>query len=1259
MPPGLPLRHLSVRVPWHDAGWNGTICADPANNASCLRLPNIHDQRENAVEIAFRGRRLDELQSAQLPPCIAERGSFMASFPITRHVRHPYQATSEAHRHYRLTPVEIPPFSAEAVPFRWMRREDAASLADDFDIVYRDEAEEDARRRMGFPSAWVQDHENQSNLLDAFFSAVEPERSLAFFYAKEVPHTERRGRVLVGVGQVTGCGHGIEYEYEPHAERPTRSMIWERIVSHSIRPTGHRGGFLLPYHAALERAAEDPDFNPEDVVVFAPDEAFEQYSYASEHLTHDQAIASLLAMVEGLERAGAALGSSFEEQIRWAQARLGELWKLRGPFPGLGSALAALGVDHPDLLAYRITEGLPAAQDPWPAVQGALDNPASLGPEWVGRIGSTIARKLADLPAERRALLHLIARLDVSSEQAERFFVREARSKAGIDIDDAGLLRNPYRLYEADRASVSPISVSSVDRGLFPSSTNPSLALPEPSAMSEPQDPRRVGALAVAVLEEAAARGHTVVPQDDLVRAVREMAVTPPCPIDGDLLSVIGDDLEPVVQRAQLDNGAPGFQLDRLRMARDHIRGEVLKRSRATKRHTVEADWSGLLDEQLAGLQQDGAIPADEMAGRAREEKVAALNELAAARFSVLVGPAGTGKTTLLAVLCSHLADRGAGVTLLAPTGKARVQLERGLRDIPGVQAQTIAQFLVRQRRFDPQTGRYGRSSEPPRLTGGTLVIDEASMVTEEQLDAVLGNISQLERIILVGDPRQLPPIGPGRPFVDIVEHLKTGADGKWPRVGRSYAELTIQMRQRSGTSHQRYRHDLALGQWFGGGSSSPLVEEAWGELLSGCDSDTVRFEQWDSPTEVFDLIRRLLAQEIAAIKNADDQVGFGESLGGVVKGDYVHFYSRYREREGAGQACENWQILSPIHATGAGVAEINRSIHRHFRADLITFAQEVPRFGRIVPKPMGPEGIVYGDKVMNNLNHRHNDVWPDESLHGNERVSAPRFVANGEIGMVVGQFRKRGQKLKPRKLQVEFSTQPGFKYAFGGKWLPRDGESILELAYAITVHKSQGSEFGTTFVIIPSPCTLLSRELLYTALTRQTKQVVVLHQGPLEELLAYGSDSHSETARRLTNLFRDPRPQDVGEGRFLEAHLIHRTTNGTLVRSKSEVIVANELSAAGIEFAYEKRFRGHDGTFRYPDFTIEDAATGETFIWEHLGMLSDPRYAQEWERKKRWYADSGVTDAGGDVATLIVSEDDENGGIDSAAVQAKVQEIA
>lgn len=1252
----LPFRHLSIRVPWHDAGWNGTVCGEPGNNASCLRLVNIHERRDDAVEVQLRGRRMDELQRHQQPPCVAERAAFMADFPISRMVEHPYFETSPAHKHYLPTRVDIPPFSAEAVPFRWMRRGDARDIAEEFDIVFHDEAEDAARDVMKFDSAWVQNIDNQSRMLDAFFSAIEPDHSLAFFYSKEVPHTERRGRVLIGVGRVTRCGQGIEYDYEPSADRPSRSMIWERVVHHSIRRNSTSDGFLLPYHAALERAAEDPGFDPEDVVVFAPDEAFEQFSYASEHVSHDQAIASLLAIIEGLRRAETSLGVSYAKEISWSQERLGELWKQRGAFPGLGAALTAFGIDHGHLLAYRIADGLGESEDPWPVVQAALSDPASIGPEWQGRIGATTAKKLARLPSERQALLHLLARFDLTQEQATRFYVREERQKAGISVDDADLVANPYLLYEADRTNDTPISATVIDRGLYPpAGAALGLPMPRPSAMTEPQDWRRVRALLVSVLEEAADLGHTLLPQDQVVMQVREMPVEPPCPIDGDDLEVIADELGPAICPASLLDGTPAFQLDRFSKARIRISDEIRKRHGAAKRHVINADWEGLLGTLL-----ESETMSDDAEDSARTEKIAALAELAAARFAVLVGPAGTGKTTLLAALCTHLASLGSGVTLLAPTGKARVQLERGLRDISGVHARTIAQFLVPSGRYDPMTGRYQRSGEPAAVSKGTVIVDEASMITEEQLDAVLDNISGVERLILVGDPRQLPPIGAGRPFVDIVEFLKGGAEGRWPKVGPSYAELTIQMRQRSDADSQTYRHDLALGQWFGGEAPSALAEEAWGQVLSGVHNKHLRFEQWDSPTEVFERLQRLLAEEVDEINDIDDQTGFGESLGGVHSNGYVYFNSSYEDRQGAGAACEKWQVLSPIHATGAGVAELNRSIHRHFRADLIESARRQNPYNRNVPKPTGPEGIVYGDKVMNIRNHQHRDVWPEEFAEGSRFSGPDRFVANGEIGMVVGQLRRRGQRFKVRKLEIEFSTQLGLKYGFDGRFISRDGrDPDLELAYSITIHKSQGSEFGTTFVIVPNPCPLLSRELLYTALTRHTQRVIVLHQGPLSDLLAFSSVGHSETARRFTNLFRDPQPQYVGEGRILEANLIHRTSNGTLVRSKSEVIVADALTAAGISFDYEKQFRGHDNTVRLPDFTIENAATGDTYIWEHLGMLIDERYARAWDKKRHWYANSGVEEGGGEVATLIITQDDERGGIDSTEVQAKVREIA
>ena len=249
------------------------------------------------------------------------------------------------------------------------------------------------------------------------------------------------------------------------------------------------------------------------------------------------------------------------------------------------------------------------------------------------------------------------------------------------------------------------------------------------------------------------------------------------------------------------------------------------------------------------------------------------------------------------------------------------------------------------------------------------------------------------------------------------------------------------------------------------------------------------------------------------------------------------------------------------------------------------------------------------------------------------------------------------GKKL-PWKIDVEFSSQLGFKFGFGGGDFGDEGEAPLELAYALTIHKAQGSEFGMTFIVIPNPCRLLSRELLYTALTRQREQVVLFHQGDLRALLKLSLAEHSETARRLTNLFSDPKPVEH-IGAFLEEGLIHRTTRGELVRSKSEVIIANLLHALGITYAYEQPFTGQDGSVRYPDFTIEDAETGRRVFLEHLGLLSEPAYRRRWLAKLDWYRSQGVLpeDEGEGEAGILVTTTEEKG-IDSAGIEQKLRAL-
>ena len=161
----------------------------------------------------------------------------------------------------------------------------------------------------------------------------------------------------------------------------------------------------------------------------------------------------------------------------------------------------------------------------------------------------------------------------------------------------------------------------------------------------------------------------------------------------------------------------------------------------------------------------------------------------------------------------------------------------------------------------------------------------------------------------------------------------------------------------------------------------------------------------------------------------------------------------------------------------------------------------------------MGRHGILYGDKVMNVRNSPRDDMWPEGSGQG--------YVANGEVGIVVGQYKGKSWKPKklPWKLEVEFSSQKGAKYGYG-KWeFTEEGDQPLALAYALTIQKSQGSEFETALLVVPNPCRLLSPELLYTALTRQRQRIVLLHQGPLLDLKNYSRGHLSETARRNARL--------------------------------------------------------------------------------------------------------------------------------------------
>lgn len=1223
-----PLRHISIRVPWHDAGWTGIVCRAPQLNGACAKLRRIADRKKDEQEIPIAGRCLDELPKEQWPSCVDERGTFMASFEMDVIKKHALaERNPKQYGHFKPTPQRYPAYSAGIVPFQWMMRANMSYYRDLYDL----DVDEDREPELGYKSDWVHEAQNQTSLMDAFAAHLRKEKSLCLFYAKHVPFVEGTARILIGAGYVKAIGRLIEYRRE--GEGP-RGMVWERPIQHSIRPKG-KDGFLMPYYDLLERAAQDSSLDIERYTAHAPDDHWDEFSYASELVTHDGAIAALLSLDTSLSRIENELGIITGWQRQWVHDELVRLWKVRGPFPGLGAVLTAFGLSRGVFVAHAIQQKAGENTDPWPLVNQAFCEPSSVLPKELQRDLKELSPTWKGLPEERRAFLRLAGRFELTVEQAKKLYDERSRKKVGWSGTDKEILQNPYRIYELGRHDPDGVRLLMVDRGVFPEDTvRLQHPLEEPTRLDSAVDLRRICAFTIAALEEAALNGHTLLSQDMAVETIRGYPVRPECPVTGDMLTARVKDMQPEIVPVTMEDGM-GLQLVRYQQIGEEVRRQILGRI-GGKRHVIQCDWSALLEQKFGPT-------TDEEEMRARAEKAAALAELAEARFSVLAGPAGAGKTTVLGILCAQPEIRDGHILLLAPTGKARVRMQQLIGT--GTEAFTIAQFLNQYDRYDGRAGRYIVSGRPKKANNyGTVIVDESSMLTEDMLGALFDALQGVKRFIFVGDPSQLPPIGAGRPFVDMIAKVRPADyESRFPRVAPSYAELTVERRQVGAD-----RPDLRLARWFS--LTPPSAGEDDVFFAEADEHSTIRFVEWQKPEDFQAKLLDVLVQELG-LAGSEDVRGFNKALGATVTEKYDYFNATRPDRPGAVQAVEGWQILSPLRGMPFGVSDINRQIHERFRVAFLALASQQ---WRSIPKPFGAERVVYGDKVINLTNHRRDGrrVYPQEGALG--------YLANGEIGIAVGQWKTRGN---PKILKIEFSSQPGFTYDFYGGDFSEEGNPALELAYALTVHKAQGSQFRLVILVLPEGHPIMSRELVYTALTRHQDRVIIMHQGPRTQLKGFTAPHCSETARRMTNLLQDCRMLEFPQLRgsvFLQEGLIHRTRTGLAVRSRAEIIIANALDDAKVEFEYEKPLV-LGGSTRYPDFTIEDEISGQTYYWEHLGLLHRADYRRSWEKKLQWYRQHGIKpreEGGGQNGMLIMTKEQSDGGFDAQAIAKLIEEI-
>ena len=1219
-----PLKHVSIRVPWHDAGWNGTVCNAPLLNSACTKLKRIADGKNDQAEMLIAGKRLADLPGADWPCCIDESAGFMAPFEFSRTKTHLF-SDRDHYKHLRPTSQRFPAFSAGVIPYRWLMRERIDHLRQQYDL------DVDMSREPGlnYPTTWWHEGRNQEALLNGFANHLLPNDSLCLFYAKHLPFVEGTVRALIGVGRIANVGDLAEYQ---RGGDGMRAMIWERPIQHSIRPT-FADGFLMPYHEIYDRFAEDPSIDVELYTAHASLEHWELFSYGSELVSHDVTLSTLLSIDQKLERIQAELGITTMLQRQWVQDELVRLWKVRGPFPGLGAVLRAFGLSRGLFVAQALQERAGENADPWPLVDAAFRDPSTVLPPELHTDIRELSSTWLRLPDERRQCLQLLARFELTVDQAKSLYDKGDRDKMGWASEDREILENPYRIYEVSRFDWEGISLSTIDRGIFPEQVvRDEHPLNSPSGLESAVDPRRVRAFTINALESSAELGHTLDFPSKIADDVREMSGQPECPATSD--NIIDNVAAMAPEVVAVENGSEtALQLDRYWTIGKLVRSQVTGRVKA-RRHVVNANWTELIAQEFKRTQ-------DPTLARAQLEQAAALREMAESRFTVLSGPAGAGKTSLLKILCSQIQDEG--VLLLAPTGRARVRIQE-LAANSGYTAQTVAQFLIRCGRYDGRSGRY-HLSDTPKISGfGTVVVDEASMLTEDMLGAIFDALKGVERFVLVGDPGQLPPIGAGRPFFDIIAQLRPpDHETKFPRISPGYAELTTEIRQGG-----EDRPDLLLARWFGNATPTPSDDDIFSATVD--HHPRIRFVQWETPEDFHTKLAEVLHTELR-LSDGNEVHGFNESLGATRKGDYDYF-----NRSTAVKKVTAWQILSPLRGMPFGVENINRQIHERFRSVYLELASRT-RY-RKLPEPMGDERIVYGDKVINVRNHRRNSVYPDND-------GALKYLANGEVGIAVGQWRTSRMKTAPWTLRVEFASQPGYTYDFSARDFGAESEATLELAYGLTVHKAQGSQFQITIVVLPEGHPILTRELAYTALTRHEERVVVMHQGPLSNLKNLSAPYASATASRRTNLLADCNMVKVdipqtARSVFLEAGLIHRTSGGQMVRSKSELLIAEAMLDEDVDFEYEKPLT-LGGVTRYPDFTIEDDISGRKIYWEHLGMLDEERYRIGWEKKLAWYRQHGIKPHDVDnhaAEVLVTTTDSSDQGLDMAKIKDLIKSV-
>ena len=1161
--------HLSARLAWHDYGWNGTVCKAPHLNAHCIIQKHIRKSRDDDKERAFAGRAFAELDG-WLPPCAWDSSAYA---PRGFHYVH---RDPIDFRDLPSVPEEIPPYSSSPAPYRWMLEEFFREVCEAEDLSIRGPDS-------GRTGVWVSEPDRQRELLKRYWGKLESDQSLIFYYCNHGnPLDESVSRIVVGVGRVVGFGSQLYFGTTPTYQ--DQYPVWSRRITQGYPEQGVR----IPYQEYLHK-----NLPTDHIICRVPRNAMLPFSYGSEHVSDDVAVAILERIIQCIEHVASdgQIPGDWENRLEWLNNVLAETWYERGPFPGTGSVLQFLGCSKGTAFQHAILAPMAKkGQNSWEYVLAILEGKTDPPKPYTS--GLVRAREKWNVLKSRQDLLSMLARFELSADQVQRIANPDTRSASGIDASVEDLIANPYIICENNLGSATSEAVvlETIDHGVRPEQ-DASLYLSDDKVVHD--DRRRIRAIGVEVLKQAAESGDTVLEFSDFINRIgARFPEKRACQPDREIVIAEAAFYRQILWTS-FEDGLKLVALKQLQSL-EHQTSSVIQRmaKRVNKESEAPIPW-------LESLISEFGTPNTNKGHQALEEKVKSLQTLFSRRLSVLTGGAGTGKTSVLKVFLEELVrvEGNHSILLLAPTGKARVRLSTRTKR----NAMTIHQFLLKQGWFVPDSFALRRELDQSPYPAATVVIDECSMIPTDLFGTMMRALDTgpLSRMILVGDPNQLPPIGPGRPFADIIEWLQS----KHPEC---IAPLSIGMRVEDADESADDSVALTLAEGFRASVVSPGDDEILAAVARGESTGDLEVVFWDDHD---DLLLKLKSKMVGNLRIDGSYQSFNASLGISTK---------------EWKRSEDWQILTPTRSQHFGTDDLNRLIQSEYKGGLIAKARN-PRSDS--PRPFGEREIVWSDKVIQIVN---------QSAKGWPRETGLDYIANGEIGIV----QKANKGSRSDYIDVVFSTQDNVSY----RYLRPHVDDSLELAYALTVHKAQGSDFENVFLIIPQKASTLTRELLYTGLTRFRKKLILLVEKDIGPLLRLRNPELSDTRLRNTHMFTLTLRSIDMQRPHLEA-LIHRTRKGVAVRSKSEVVVADILEGLDISYAYEQPLisRTDPNDFRLPDFTV--SFEGDVYYWEHLGMLNVPIYREAWKRKLRWYEENEYSDQ------LITSSDSPDGGIDAAHI--------